>query len=275
MVKIAAFNDANRSMTYERTDERGQFLSNADFTVAQELGTLNLSESVFIYDGEPKTPAVVVTNAQGETLIEDADYTVSYSNNTNVGNGQVTITGKGNYTGTITKSFKITILKTSISVHLYGHDNVYLAWDKVNVEGFSVKYKVEYKKSTWANYYELAPETVNNYYKKSNLAEGASYKFRVTPYVEVNGTTKVGTPAYSPSVFTLKKMSSSTLSNVSNYYEKAKWTNIQDWTDYQIASPIYEAVADKRICAPCSDVIAYNLTKFIFRIHCLYFLLNI
>ena len=40
-------------------------------------------------------------------LVEGTDYTVKYSNNTNIGTAKITITGKGIYTGTITKTFSI------------------------------------------------------------------------------------------------------------------------------------------------------------------------
>ena len=40
-------------------------------------------------------------------LTEGTDYTVTYSNNVNAGEAVVTFTGKGNYTGTITKKFTI------------------------------------------------------------------------------------------------------------------------------------------------------------------------
>ena len=41
------------------------------------------------------------------TLKSGTDYTVTYKNNKNVGTATVTITGKGNYTGTVSKTFKI------------------------------------------------------------------------------------------------------------------------------------------------------------------------
>ena len=41
------------------------------------------------------------------TLKNNTDYSVSYKNNTNVGTASVTITGKGNYKGTVTKQFSI------------------------------------------------------------------------------------------------------------------------------------------------------------------------
>ena len=43
----------------------------------------------------------------GKTLTNGTDYTVAYKNNTNVGTATITITGKGNYTGTVSKTFKI------------------------------------------------------------------------------------------------------------------------------------------------------------------------
>jgi hypothetical protein len=41
-------------------------------------------------------------------LTEGTDYTVAYTDNTNVGTATVTVTGKGNYTGTKTATFTIT-----------------------------------------------------------------------------------------------------------------------------------------------------------------------
>lgn len=45
------------------------------------------------------------------TLSEGKDYTVSYSDNIRAGTGYVIVTGKGNYTGEIRKSFQITGMK--------------------------------------------------------------------------------------------------------------------------------------------------------------------
>jgi hypothetical protein len=59
-----------------------------------------------VYTGSALTPAVTVT-ADGKTLVKDTDYTVAYKNNTDAGTAQVTITGKGNYTGTKTVTFTI------------------------------------------------------------------------------------------------------------------------------------------------------------------------
>lgn len=62
-----------------------------------------------IYTGSPIKPSPVV-KLNGITLTAGTDYTVAYSNNTNAGTATVTITGKGNYSGETSITFKITKL---------------------------------------------------------------------------------------------------------------------------------------------------------------------
>ena len=59
-----------------------------------------------LYTGSTITPSVTVT-VNNVTLQQNSDYTVSYSNNRNVGTATVTVTGRGNYTGTKTTTFRI------------------------------------------------------------------------------------------------------------------------------------------------------------------------
>ena len=68
--------------------------------------SVTLSTSTYAYDGKAKTPFVTV-KVNGKTLKKDTDYTVSYSNNTKVGTATVKITGKGNYTGSVSKTYSI------------------------------------------------------------------------------------------------------------------------------------------------------------------------
>ena len=68
--------------------------------------SVTLSTSTYAYNGKAKTPSVTV-KVGGKTLKSGTDYTVSYSNNIKVGTAKVTITGKGNYTGTISKTYSI------------------------------------------------------------------------------------------------------------------------------------------------------------------------
>ena len=68
--------------------------------------SVTLSTSTYAYNGKAKTPSVTV-KVGGKTLKSGTDYTVSYSNNTKVGTAKVTIKGKGNYTGSVSKTYSI------------------------------------------------------------------------------------------------------------------------------------------------------------------------
>ena len=60
----------------------------------------------YFYTNSPITPEVSVT-WKGTQLTKDTDYTVNCTNNTNAGTATVTVSGKGNYTGTKTENFTI------------------------------------------------------------------------------------------------------------------------------------------------------------------------
>ena len=67
------------------------------------------------YTSKALTQSPVVKDGT-TTLVSGTHYTVSYKNNTNAGTATVTITGKGNYTGTRSVTFKINKAAQSITV---------------------------------------------------------------------------------------------------------------------------------------------------------------
>jgi len=88
----------------------------ATFTiVAKELTTSMVADiAAQIYNGTELKPALTVKDGE-TTLEEDTHYEVTYSNNKNVGTtAKATITGKGNYSGSIDKMF--TINKAQLTV---------------------------------------------------------------------------------------------------------------------------------------------------------------
>lgn len=64
------------------------------------------------YTGKELKPCVKVV-LSGKTLKAGTDYTVSYSNNKNIGTAAVKVTGKGSYSGSITKKFTIYVAKNA------------------------------------------------------------------------------------------------------------------------------------------------------------------
>ena len=87
--------------------EDGQILENTLYQITSAV----LSATSVKYTGIAQKPAVTVkakVNGKTKILTKGTDYTLSYKNNKNAGTASVTVAGTGQYTGTITKSFKIT-----------------------------------------------------------------------------------------------------------------------------------------------------------------------
>ena len=88
------------------------------------------------YTGLAITPAVTVQDG-ATTLTDGTDYTVEYSDNTNVGTATVTVTGKGNYTGTHSAPFII----NKATLRIIANDCSKNQWEEnpkltVSYEGF-------------------------------------------------------------------------------------------------------------------------------------------
>lgn len=71
-----------------------------------KIKSVTLAATSYTYDRKAKEPAVTVKDSDGE-VIAASNYTVTYSNNTNVGTATAKITFKGNYAGTVNKTFAI------------------------------------------------------------------------------------------------------------------------------------------------------------------------
>lgn len=149
-------------------------------------GKINLSscgatvKQSWTYTGKALKPAVSVTYGYANamtTLKEGTDYTVTYSNNKNVGTAKVKITGKGNYSGTITKTFKIVLGKPAIkSAAKSGASAVKVSWAKVpGAAGYEV-YRNNGK--TWTK----VGTTKSVSFTDKKVKKGTTYSYKVRAY---------------------------------------------------------------------------------------------
>ena len=76
-----------------------------DSTIDIKAATVS-SLSNYVYTGKSIIPSFEL-KYDGRTLKKDIDYICSYSNNVNIGTGNITVTGIGNFTGTKTFTFNI------------------------------------------------------------------------------------------------------------------------------------------------------------------------
>lgn len=78
------------------------------FTISPaNISEASISVAAQNYTGSQLTPVPTVT-LDGKSLESGTGFTTSYSNNVKVGTANITVTGKGDYTGSATSTFKIT-----------------------------------------------------------------------------------------------------------------------------------------------------------------------
>lgn len=144
------------------------------------LFTVTISKTEYTYDGSAKKPAITVKYGS-KTLVNGTDYTVTYSKNTAIGKATATIKGKGLYTGTVQKTFKINPGKTTASVKA-GSKSATISWSKLGgVDGYQV-YMSTSKNGT---YTKINTATTTSF-KKTGLTSGKTYYFKVRAYKKVD-----------------------------------------------------------------------------------------
>ena len=84
----------------------GEIRKNFKITEASITDDMIANIPSVTYNTRAHTPEVTVT-FEGSTLKAGKDYDVAYTNNINAGTATVTVTGKGNFTGTASKNFAI------------------------------------------------------------------------------------------------------------------------------------------------------------------------
>lgn len=130
------------------------------------------------YSGKSLTPAV--NAAFGDLkLRKNIDYTAEYSNNTEPGTGKITVKLMGNYKGTKTLSFKISMkpisnLKTTVT----SSDQVKLSWSNIPCD----EYRVYVYNSTKKKYVTLK-KTTDNTCVHTGRKQLTTYKYAVKAIV--------------------------------------------------------------------------------------------
>ena len=136
------------------------------------------------YTGKARTQTDLRVYIAGKVLSTD-NYSVVYKNNTNIGQASLTITGKGNYTGTITKTFIVKPRKVASVKVTKGKKRVTVRYKKQN----GARYQIYYKKAgTKAKTVKTA--AVKRTIKK--LKSGKTYTIKVRAYKKIGSKTYYG-----------------------------------------------------------------------------------
>lgn len=173
VTKIKDYGNFTWKITVEPGNKNGnkslKKLSDAQFTTIKNQ----------TYTGKAIKPSITIKDGN-KKLVSGTDYTVTYKNNTKPGKATVTITGKGNYTGTKTITFNIVPKKVRVSAKTSDTDAV-LSWKKsTGAAGYEIYYSTDggkFRKLT----------TVKGTKYSAEMTAAGTYKFKVRPYVRING----------------------------------------------------------------------------------------
>ena len=133
------------------------------------------------YNGKAQTQSITIKDGT-KALKNGTDYTVSYKNNKNAGTATMTIKGKGSYTGSVTKTFKINKAANPMAVKVTAK-TVKLADVKKKAQTVNAitvskaQGKVSYKKTSGKSFF-----TVNSKTGKITIKKGTkkgTYKINV------------------------------------------------------------------------------------------------
>ena len=155
-----------------------------------QSANVSVSTNSYVFDNTAKKPSVTV-KIGGKALKNGSDYTVSYLNNTKVGTATVRITGKGDYTGTITRNFTINPAKQQIQKLETRYKGLYIDWaQKGSATGYDVEYSVNANMNGAASRHLTAnkPDTLTI----SGLTGDKTYYVRVRSYTNRNGKVYYG-----------------------------------------------------------------------------------
>ena len=218
-----------------------------NFTITKRAmagGTVSVASSVS-FTGSNITPSVTV-KAAGRTLTRGTDYTVSYSNNKNVGTASVYVYGKGNYSGTLSAKFDILPAKQQIQKLETRYKGFYIDWaQKGSATGYDVEYSVNANMNGAASRHLTAnkPDTLT----VSGLTGDKTYYVRVRSYTNRNGKVYYGAWSDVKSIKTANNdITKASVSGIStkaftgkaitqNVTIKVRGTVLKNGTDYTVS----------------------------------------
>lgn len=185
VITVKTANGLSASATYRVEGDATAAPTTAPTAAPASLTKAEIAVKDVAYTGKKAKPEVTV-KLDGAALKAGTDYTVSCSDKA-VGKATATVKGKGNYTGTVKKAFKINPKKVAGLKLQAGKKQLTVKWNKAaDVSGYQLQYSLK------ADFKGAKTVTVNKAatVKKAirNLKSGKTYYVRIRCYKAVKGT---------------------------------------------------------------------------------------
>ena len=207
-------------------------IAKADLSTCKVTG---LDES-YNYTGSAIVPEVTLTNSMGEKLVKGTDYLVSLRNNRSEGTATITFTGKGKYTGSLSRMFEIKMVApanvTGMTATSVGTNSVKLQWNKVSGAQGYVVYLYDKAAKKWKRYKKT--ETAANTITVTGLNAGEAYAFTARAYT-MSGTKEILSPSFTNyKVATAPAKVNFTITARQKGKAVLNWTKVAGATSYAI-----------------------------------------
>lgn len=204
-IKPITFNSKNLSVTFDKTS--------------------------LVYYGSAVHPVMYVS-FNGQPLVQDVDYKVTYSKNNAPGRATVKITGIGNFAGSVSKTFIILPEKVnSVSIAKNSATTATVSWGKVDkVSGYEIL-KYDANKNSFVHAVYASADSTS--YKFTKLQNSALHSYIVKAYKTIDGDKYFGEQSDAVSVFIKPAKAQLTSVTMKNSTLNVEWKKL-DCTGYEI-----------------------------------------
>ena len=145
--------------------------------------TVALGKKTFVYNGKTKKPRVKSVKLKGVTLSAGSEYKVSHGGgHKKIGSYTVTVSGTGNYTGSVKATYTIEPKATRVKKATAGKRKVTV---KVAKRGGDVKYQIRYRAKGKKKWRTVTVKKTGKTFDK--LKKGKKYQFKVRTRKKVKG----------------------------------------------------------------------------------------
>lgn len=204
-IKPITFNSKNLSVTFDKTS--------------------------LVYYGSAVHPVMYVS-FNGQPLVQDVDYKVTYSKNNAPGRATVKITGIGNFAGSVSKTFIISPQKVnSVSIAKNSATTATVNWGKVDkVSGYEIL-KYDANKNSFVHAVYASADSTS--YQFTKLQNSALHSYVVKAYKTIDGDKYFGEQSDAVSVFIKPAKAQLTSVTMKNSTLNVEWKKL-DCTGYEI-----------------------------------------
>lgn len=188
---------AKVSITTANQDGEETEIASEEFYINQRsIASASISQSAasVYYTGKSKKVGITVTDTLNEqivTLTEGKDYTLTFSDNIQIGTATVTVTGIGNYSGAVSKTFRILPTKTGAeSVVSKKAKQLTYTWKKnTSCTGYQVQIATDKGFTKNVKSKTITKNSTLSYTSPTTLKAKTKYYIRMRSYKTVNGIT--------------------------------------------------------------------------------------